>query len=213
MPKLSYPHYTQMDNDTHLHGGGYRQCNLTVHAMFLDGACCGMAAVGAARNRMNEPESWLGFHLKKYGDTTDHNALTRCFKDVCNVDSYWTKTLSQTELKRALDTGYAVPCGVRYKGGGHIVLVVGYNEKGVWVHDPYGQRDGSNDYYPPGKIGGHHGEYDYYQWATFGKIFFDEQGTDNSHTGWARVVERIGVSVGPAVSTGITEEERLSPKK
>lgn len=208
MVKLDYPHYTQIGNDENRHGRDIRQCNLTVHTILVDGARCGMAAIGAARNRMNEPESWFGFHLAKYGDTTNHSAITKCLKEVCGIESYWTQTLSRGELERSLDAGYPVPVGVKFKNSGHIILVVGYEKEGVYVHDPYGSRDGSNDYYPPQKIGGHYGEYDFYRWPTFAKIAFDNGGGQKDHSCWGRIVTAVN-----GKATGIVEDEHVEPAK
>jgi hypothetical protein len=60
---------------------------------------------------------------------------------------------------------------VKYKVGGHIVLLVGHDpERRIWlVHDPFGTRHGSSDSYDIG-VGG---AYDEYSYGTFDRIFWD----------------------------------------
>jgi hypothetical protein len=41
-------------------------------------------------------------------------------------------------IRNEIDMGYAVVIGGRFTASGHIVCVVGYNEAGLVVHDPWG---------------------------------------------------------------------------
>jgi hypothetical protein len=54
-----------------------------------------------------------------------------------------------------LDQGIAVPVGVLHKGsvnkptgGGHWIVLIGYDNTHFWVHDPFGEMDLINGGYP-----------------------------------------------------------------
>ena len=176
--KIPVPYYCQIDNDTDYFGTGYRQCNLTTHAMAL--AYLRPEFVKrSALNGFSEPESYYGSKLHKWGDTTDHNAHTRCLEADFGINSTWNIELSKEVILRQLEAGLPVPAGVIYKSSGHILLFVGYTEDGLLVHDPYGTRDGSADIYAVG-VGG---EYDFYSWGLLNKIYFDSSGEG----GWGRI--------------------------
>ena len=176
--KLEVPHYSQIDNDTNYFGTGYRQCNLTTHAMALAFLNPHFVA-RSIQNGYREPESYYGSKLQSYGDTTDHNAHTQCLRYDFGLESYWSTSLSRAEICMQLDSGLPVPAGVIYKSSGHIILFVGYNNDGLLVHDPYGTRDGAANIYAVG-VGG---AYDFYSWHLLADIYFDSHGEG----GWGRM--------------------------
>ena len=176
--KLPVPHYYQIDNDTDYHGSGYRQCNLTSHAMAL--AYLQPEFVKKSKSLgYDEPESYYGEKLNRYGDTTDHNAHTQCLQHEFGIQSSWTTSLDKATIIKQLDSGFPVPAGVIYKGSGHIVLIVGHTSEGFLIHDPYGTRHGANDSYDVG-VGG---VYDLYSWSLLNQVYFDSPG----ESGWGRV--------------------------
>jgi uncharacterized protein YvpB len=177
--KLSVPYYYQVDNNTDYFGTGYRQCNLTAHAMMVAYLQPEFVKRSVA-NGFDEPESYYGSKLYKYGDTTDHNAHTQCLRHEFRIESRWCTQLSKSEIISQIDNKYPVPAGVIYKSSGHIVLIVGYTDDGFLIHDPYGTRDGSADIYAVG-VGG---SYDFYSWGLLNKVYFDAPGEG----GWGRLV-------------------------
>jgi hypothetical protein len=170
--KLAIKYRGQTDNDWHpTFGNGYRQCNLTACAMLADFLLAGELTRTAAAQGFKEPESAYQKVLAKYGDTIDHNFQTKALKDL-GIESYYTQqTLSADDLLLSLRQGIPVVIGVKYKTGGHIVLLVGHdNDRRLWlVHDPFGTRHGSSDSYDIG-IGG---AYDEYSYDTFDRIYWD----------------------------------------
>jgi hypothetical protein len=170
--KLAVKYRGQTDNDWHpTFRSGYRQCNLTSCTMLADFLLEGELTRRAAAEGLKEPESVYQKVLDDYGDTTDHTSQTRALKDL-GIESYYTQqTLTSEDLLRSLRQGFPVVLGVKYKVGGHIVLLVGHDpERRIWlVHDPFGTRHGSSDSYDIG-VGG---AYDEYSYGSFDRIFWD----------------------------------------
>jgi len=170
--KLAVRYRGQTDNDWHpTFGNGYRQCNLTSCTMLADFLLAGELTRAAAAQGLKEPESVYQKLLAKYGDTTDHNCQTRALKDL-GIDSYYTQqTLTADDLLLSLRQGIPVVIGMKYKTGGHIVLLVGCDpDRQIWlVHDPFGTRHGASDSYDIG-IGG---AFDEYSYDTFDRLFWD----------------------------------------
>jgi len=170
--KLSVKYRGQTDNDWHpTFGNGYRQCNLTSCTMLTDFLLNGELSRTATARGLKEPESAYQELLAPYGDTIDHNCQTKALKDL-GIESYYTQqSISADDLLLSLSKGIPVVIGVKYKSGGHIVLLVGHDlERKLWlVHDPFGTRHGASDSYDIG-IGG---AYDEYSYDTFDRIFWD----------------------------------------
>ncbi len=184
--RLSVPYYSQTNNDWHPgFGDGYRQCNLTSCMMLADFLLEGELTRKAKAEGLREPESFYQQVLAKYGDTTDHNCQTQALHEL-GIESYYTQQkLSAEDLLLSLGKGIPVVLGVKYKTGGHIVLLVGHDpEHRLWlVHDPYGTRHGASDSYDVG-IGG---AFDAYSYSSFDRIFWDR----GIGTGDGRIVTSV----------------------
>jgi uncharacterized protein YvpB len=195
--KLDVTYRTQIDNSTNLFGTGYRQCNLTSNAMALDYLLekSGKKNLDtlAKEGGYREAESVYAQVLKKYGDTIYHDAHTRALQEF-GIESYFSTTMSISDLIECLSCRVPVPLGVSYKSSGHIVLCVGYEpiKKFFWIHDPYGCRSGSANCYA--MIGGVAGEYDKYSLDVMREVWGD---VGNKESGWGRVFTNVkGVETG-----------------
>jgi len=170
--KLAVKYRGQTDNDWHpTFGNGNRQCNLTSCTMLADFLLNGELSRTATAQGLNEPETAYQKLLAPYGDTIHHHFQTKALKDL-GIESYYThQTISADDLLLSLSKGIPVVIGVKYKGDGHIVLLVGHDlERKLWlVHDPFGTRHGASDSYDIG-IGG---AYDEYSYDSFDRIFWD----------------------------------------
>lgn len=176
---LQVPYYKQIDNDSNLFGTGYRQCNLTSHAMALEFLTKGKLSQEAKRLGLSEPESYYGKLLDKYGDTIDHGAHTACIAQEFGIASEWRTDLSRSKIEDQLKKGKPVPIGVAYKSSGHIVLAVGFTAYGLLIHDPYGVRHGAADSYDVGANGAN----DSYSWKLLDQIYWDY----GPNSGWGRI--------------------------
>ncbi|MEM1251512.1 MAG: C39 family peptidase [Cyanobacteria bacterium P01_H01_bin.21] len=177
--KLPVMYFSQRDNAAQAH----RTCNT---------ASCWMGALymkTALWEACGEDENAdLNFYLPKvetYGDTTDHGAQTRALSSL-GVQSEWHTTLSLDDVKKELNAGRPVVLGVLHKGhvssprgGGHMILAVGYDDKGMVIHDPYGDMDLVNGGYP----GSTDGSYRHYSYKNLGARFEVE----GPGSGWGRL--------------------------
>lgn len=175
--KLAVRYFNQRDNWDGYHGPGWRQCCLTAHCMAAEFLLDGEIGRNAKAKGYAEPEDLYGEVLAKYGDTTNPQAHTPCLREF-GLESYFTYSGSIKDLLRCLDAGVPVPIGVAYKASGHYVCAVGYNDRGVWIHDPFGVRLGLSDAYENTS-----GAYDFvsYDWL---QLKWVDQG---SEAGWMRV--------------------------
>lgn len=177
--KLPVMYFSQRDNAAQAH----RTCNT---------ASCWMGALymkTALWEQCGEDQNAdLNFYLPKvetYGDTTDHGAQTNALSSL-DVKSEWHTTLSINDVKKELDAGRPVVLGVLHKGhvnrpsgGGHMILAVGYDDTGMFIHDPYGEMDLVNGGYP----GSTDGSYRHYSYKNLGARFE----VDGPSTGWGRL--------------------------
>lgn len=166
--KLPVAYASQLNNDTAIFGAGWRQCCTTSNSMLADFLLKGELTKQAKAKGFTEAESVYMRLVTKYGDTIDHNAQTQALKDL-GIESYYSTSLSQTDVLKSFQLDIPVVAGVAYKSSGHIVLIVGHDPaKKEWlIHDPYGTRHG--DVYDVG-VGG---AYDPYSYDTMQRIFWD----------------------------------------
>ena len=79
-----------------------------------------------------------------FGDSTDSNAQLSALKHYGLTAKFVTNG-SRDLIKNQIDLGKPVPAGFLHygsvknpQGGGHWLCIIGYNSKGYWVHDPWG---------------------------------------------------------------------------
>lgn len=171
--KLNVPYYSQLDNDQYTDLGAYitagsSQCNPTSVSMAL--AYLYPDFLVQAQS-YSEPESYLNSKLINYGHVTDHNAITQCLKAEFNINSEWRTDLTKQDLITQLNKNIPVPIGMKYKVSGHICCLVGYDSDSntFELHDPYGVRYGSEDYYDVGANGAN----DTYSMKLMNQVFWD----------------------------------------
>ena len=178
------PYFAQVDSRS----DGYRYCFSHAIAMMI-AALQPDYIEWAKKNGYTQPENYYISKLAAYGDTTNNAAHIRCLKNEFNIDAYFSMQISPSDLKSAIDLGVPVPIGVAYKASGHWVLVKGYRNGGYVINDPYGSRDGSNDYYPViASDQGKQGENEIYSQSVMNRIFWDGASAD---CGWAVIVTAV----------------------
>lgn len=191
--KLDVRYFAQNDNDIWDHAPGEVQCCPTSNAMLA--AHVRKDLFNTAMNSGLYPE-FECFYKEEFekcgydsGDRGNHDAHTVCLQKRFKIDTRWTTQGTFEEIKKALDNNFPVVVAVDYKQAGHVKLIVGYDDQGFWIHDPYGVRAGSSNFYSivnPG-WGETYGKYDYMSWSLCDQIMFDR----NGHA-WVRLpVEKI----------------------
>ena len=180
---LNVPYFSQLNNQNYLFGPGSRQCNLTACAMY---AAYLKPSLLSISNELGytQFDSYYGDILSKYGDTTDHYAQTEALKELC-IESYFSYSLSISDLVLCLQKNTPVVIGVTYKNSGHIIIVTGFNldKELIYVHDSYGIRYGSSDIYEVGV----EAKYDPYSFDLLKRIWVDM----GDEKGWGRIATSI----------------------
>jgi lysozyme family protein len=128
--QLKVPYLSQLDNETNPHG----TCNVTSLSM------C-MAYYGhPTRNAQGEQlEDELNRYCNEHGlDRHIPQHLAQVVRDHGYKDDFRDNG-KWDDVKKGLQEGK--PCVIHgyFTGSGHIITIVGYNQKGWIVHDPYGE--------------------------------------------------------------------------
>lgn len=186
---LNVPFCAQNDNEPWYSDGahGNTQCNATSHTMLLLYLIKDFAANSKA-NGFVEPESYFKSKLQAHGcDRGDHDCFTRVLKAEFDIDSEWRTDLTRLDLQRSIDAGTPMVLGLEYSYAGHITLAVGYDAKGAYINDSYGQRSGAASWYSfinPG-WGNQTGKNEFYSWNLMDQVWLCGAG------GWGRRIKSI----------------------
>lgn len=127
--RLSVPYYQQVDNRYE----PMRTCNTS--------SCAMVARFLGAKIKSDDEYYQI---VRKYGDTTDHNAQTKALAEI-KVKSIWNTNLGFEDLDQSLAAGLPVVIGILHRGsiaaptGGHMIVVIGKTAKQDYIcHDPFG---------------------------------------------------------------------------
>jgi hypothetical protein len=122
-----------------------------------------------------------------YGDTTDAKAQIRALSSY-GVKARFTTTAGWKDIEQQINAGIPVPCGFLHRGpvtaprgGGHWLIVVGFTQTHLVVHDPYGEADLVN-----GTTLGGVARFMRYSRQNFGRRWMVE----GLGSGWAIIAER-----------------------
>ena len=159
-PKLAEaPYFNQLLMDD---GQGWRDCF---------SATCGMIAAWAGKVEPNTAGENRYNHIRqKHGDSTVAQSQIRALQDLGLVPHYGTNG-TKAQLIELLDKGIPVGTGILHHGrassptgGGHWMLIVGHDDRGVIALDPYGELDVVNGTWAHQGSGGDHVHYSWTNW-------------------------------------------------
>ena len=152
---LDVPYQSQNDNAS---GTGWRECF---------SSSCAMAAMYHKRCKSDDQ---YNLQRKRFGDTTDSHAQVRALESLGLKAAFHTDG-TPTDIRALIDKGNPVPAGflhhssVRHPtGGGHWLIITGYDTTGWWVNDPNGECDLVNGNYPS-HANGAKKHYSYANWT------------------------------------------------
>lgn len=133
--RLNVPYLSQLDNENNPHGS----CNVTSVSMCM--GYFGHSLRNANTGEQLEDELYL--YMQNNG-LSRHSPedLDRLFT-LYGYENDFQPGAKWGEVKKWLESGK--PCIVHgwFTRSGHIITIIGYNDKGWIVHDPYGQWDSS----------------------------------------------------------------------
>ena len=125
--------------------------------------------------------------VQQYGDTTDPAAQIQALLSY-GIQATFTKAAGWSTLEQQINAGIPVPCGFLHRGpvsapsgGGHWLIVVGYDRDHLVVHDPFGEADLVN-----GATLGGVARFARYSRRNFGPRWMVE----GNNTGWAVIAKR-----------------------
>jgi uncharacterized protein YvpB len=134
---LNIPFFDQKDNGPE----GWRECQSSSIAM-----CLAFLGIGGIKDDV----TYVNI-VKKYGDTTERQPHYYAMKQLGYTGASFSTNLSIARIKAELNKQKPVAVGALHNGpvskpsgGGHFVVIRGYNEKGWFVNDPYGELDLKN---------------------------------------------------------------------
>lgn len=174
---LQVPWYSQMDSDT---SQGRRMCFSSSCAMLLE-----YLKPGTLKGR-NGDDQYLKA-VQKFGDTTDPTAQIKALESY-GITASFSKKADFVLIENQIKAGIPVPCGYLHRGpvsspagGGHWLIVVGYDANNVIVHDPFGEAD-----LVLGTTIGSAARFMKYSRKNFGKRWM----VDGDKSGWAVIAQR-----------------------
>ncbi|MCS6814308.1 MAG: C39 family peptidase, partial [Cyanobacteria bacterium] len=128
---LSVPYFSQRDNSRK----PWATCNVTSIAMVL--YYHGVRPKNPRQQLEDELYDWC---ISRYGQNsqTDNGVLANLIKAYGFKNSSFSTTRRWEQIKRELVDGYPVVVGGYFTHGGHIITVIGFNERGYLAHDPWG---------------------------------------------------------------------------
>lgn len=166
----NFPYFYQQDNGTE----GWRQCQTSSIAM-----CLRYLDVPGIHDDLN--------YLKivtKYGDTTRRDPHHLALKEL-HAYAKFTVSADEHDVKAEIDKGLPVAAGFLHHGdiskptgGGHFVVITGYDKTHWLIQDPYGEADLVNGGWS--KRGAVDGKNVRYSFKNFNPRFFANGGA----SGW-----------------------------
>jgi hypothetical protein len=175
---LQVPWYAQMDSTDRAQAA--RMCFSSSCAMLLQYLKPGTLS------GPNGDDQYLK-RVLTYGDTTDAKAQVRALSSF-GVKARFTQAGNWADIERQINAGIPVPCGFLHRGpvsapsgGGHWLIVVGFTQTHLIVHDPFGEAD-----LVAGKTLGGVARFARYSRQNFGLRWMVE----GAGTGWAILAER-----------------------
>lgn len=131
---LEVPFFDQKDNGPE----GWRQCQSSCIAM-----CLAFLNIGGIKDDVRYVNI-----VRKYGDTTERQPHYSAMKELGYTGAKFSQTLSSEDIKTEIRKGRPVAVGALHRGpvskpsgGGHFVVIRGFNDRGWIVNDPYGDMD------------------------------------------------------------------------
>jgi len=173
---LNVPYYSQRDNVTQGNDNWTRTCF---------SSSCAMLAKFLKPNSITGDDDYIA-KRRKFGDSTDPNAQVACLRSL-GIKARYVQNLNNKDLIKQIDRGVPVPVGILHHGpasaptgGGHWIIVIGYDDTGLIVNDPWGEIDNAS-----GKYISTNGKSLHYSY----KLFDSRWTVYGPSDGWAIVVD------------------------
>jgi len=164
---LATPYQSQRDN--------YRDANRTCFS-----SSCAMLLMTLKPGAIHSDDDYIKT-VFSIGDTTDASVQLKALAKY-GIKARFETGGNRDLIKRQIDAGKPVPAGFLHhgpvtapSGGGHWLCIIGYDAKGYWVNDPWGEMNLTAGTY--GSTVGSKLHYSYANWEPRWMV-------DGSSTGW-----------------------------
>lgn len=163
---LDVPYYSQRDNTTQGSDNWTRTCF---------SSSCAMLANYVKPGCVKGDDDYIS-KRRRFGDSTDASAQVACLRSL-GIKARYVQNLNNADLIEQINRGKPVPVGILHhgpasapNGGGHWLIVIGYDSKGFIVHDPWGEIDNASGTYVSTYGKGLHYSYRLFdsRWTVFG---------------------------------------------
>jgi hypothetical protein len=164
---LPVPYQSQRDN--------YRDANRTCFS-----SSCAMLLMTLKPGAIHSDDDYIKT-IFSIGDTTDASVQLKALAKY-GIKARFETGGNRDLIKRQIDAGKPVPAGFLHhglvtapSGGGHWLCIIGYDDKGYWVNDPWGEMNLTAGTY--GSTVGSKLHYSYANWEPRWMV-------DGPSTGW-----------------------------
>lgn len=163
---LDIPHHSQLNNVNRPFG----TCNVTSVAM-----CLNFYGIKPKSNGVQLEDELFELVARKGWDRHVHDHLTKVF-ECYGVKSRFDTEVSWEKVKAHLASGNPVIVSGQFTKSGHIIVLRGFDEKGFFVNDPYGE------YFASGYDRNKSGENLHYSYELMNRVSYG-----GSKTTWAHL--------------------------
>jgi hypothetical protein len=156
---IKVPYFNQLQMDD---GQGWRDC--------FSASCAMLAAWRGKVPPTTDGENQYNHIRQKHGDSTVAAAQVAALTEL-GLSACYSTAGTKGKLQSLLDGGLPVATGILHHGqassptgGGHWMVIVGYDEQGVIALDPYGELNVVNGTWAHQGSGGDHVHYSWKNW-------------------------------------------------
>ncbi len=127
---LGVPYFSQLDNPR----DPFTTCNVTAIAMVM--AYYGRRSRSPSQQLEDELYQWI---INRYGrQARTDNAVLQQLYQAYGFGGNFSTARTWGQIKQELIANRPVVVGGYFTHGGHIITIIGFDDKGYIVHDPYG---------------------------------------------------------------------------
>lgn len=170
--RLEVPYYSQRDNIVRPH----QTCNMTCCAMVVEYYYPGTNA--KKEGQLEDEMTLTAMKLWGYDSIYYHSRIVDIL-DRYGVKSVFSTTTPVEKMKQSISEGNPVIYSGKFTRSGHIIILVGYDERGFIVHDPYGE------WFASGYRADKPGDYKHYSYNLISAVSYS--GED---FGWAHLTSK-----------------------
>lgn len=193
---LDVPYLAQNDNEYWNGASGSVQCaptSYTMLAYFLKPELFDL-------DKFLEPECYYKSEFESLGYSAsnrgEHSAHVYTLAKRFGIYGSFRTDLSKDNIIKSIDAGYPVVAAIDYGSAGHVIAIIGYDDRGFIVNDPNGELQGLQGWYKVNYGRNSVDEYesnlgvkDRFSWNLLSKLYFSDSSLSDG--GWGFIVDYV----------------------